>query len=77
MDHVITELDYRFDSESSTIVVEFMKLLPSSLNDNTSSVQARDFHLSIWEKEDIFNEEARTLTTPEKNTGSCGQGILS
>ena len=43
LDHIILELDSRFDSESSAIVVEFMKLLPSSLHDNTSSIQASDF----------------------------------
>ena len=43
LDHIILELDSRFDLESSAIVVEFMKLLPSSLHDNTSSIQASDF----------------------------------
>lgn len=43
LDHIILELDSHFDSESSAIVVEFMKLLPSSLYDNSSSVQASDF----------------------------------
>ena len=36
LDHIISELDTRFDSESSSVVVEFMKLLPSSLYDSTT-----------------------------------------
>ena len=43
LDHIITELDSRFNSESSAIVVKFMKLLPSSFYDSTSSMQAGDF----------------------------------
>ena len=35
LDYIILELDSCFDSESSTIVVEFMNLLPSLLDDNT------------------------------------------
>ena len=42
LDHIILELDSRFDSESSARVVEFMKLIPSSLHDNTSCIQASD-----------------------------------
>ena len=43
LDHIILELESRFDSESSAIIVEFMKLLPSSLYENTSTIQASDF----------------------------------
>ena len=31
LDHIISELDSRFDSESSAVLVEFMQLLPSTL----------------------------------------------
>ena len=43
MDHIILELESCFDSESSAIIVEFIKLLPSSLYENTSTIQASDF----------------------------------
>ena len=43
LDHIILELESRFDTESSAIVVEFMKLLPSSSLHNTGSIQASDF----------------------------------
>ena len=31
LDHVISELNSRFDSESSAVIIEFMQLLPSTL----------------------------------------------
>ena len=39
LDHIINELDSRFNSESSAIITEFMKLLPSSVC--TSSITTR------------------------------------
>ena len=39
MDHIISELDNRFDLESSAVIVEFMQLLPSVLCNKSSLVK--------------------------------------
>ena len=54
LDHLICELDVRFDADSSQIVIECMQLLPSEMIDATLNLQVSDFpNLSQLFKDDL------------------------
>ena len=54
LDHLICELDVRFDADSSQTVIECMQLLPSEIIKATLKLQASDFpNLSQLYKDDL------------------------
>jgi len=46
LDHIISELDTRFSSDSSAVVVEFMQLLPSAIFEKNASTDLKKADLS-------------------------------
>ena len=43
LDHLITELDMRFDKETSSIIVECIQLMPSEIVNSNTTISEPDF----------------------------------
>ena len=55
LDHLISELDTRFDESSSLYIMEFMQLLPSEVIKNAPSQQQFLHIISLYEDDLLFS----------------------